>query len=128
MPFRRSGTVDSRDGKLARLEIVGGGDGKALCYISLDGGYVCDLPVGDGDGAVGGEHVGGRVVIIVVGVSDLDRDGGGGEGHVGGDVGVWEAGEGCGGLVCYSGDGPALPVEGAVFEIWDLGGKGGVDG
>ena len=127
LPFRRSGAVDGRDGELARLEVVRRGDGEALCYVSGHGGDVCDLPVWNGDGAVGGEHVGCWVVVIVVGVSDLDGDGGGGEGHVGGDVGVWKAGEGCGSLVCYCGDGPALPVEGAVFEVRDLWGKGGVD-
>ena len=92
-----------------------------MCNVPLDGGYVCDLPVWDDDGAVGGEHVGCWVVVIIVGISDLDGDGGDGEGHVGGDVGVGKAGEGCGGLVCYGGNGPALPVEGAVFEIGDLG-------
>ena len=122
MPFRRSGAVDGRDGELAGLEIVGGGNREALCNVSLDGGDVCDLPVWDGNGAVGGERVG-----CCVAVSDLDGDGSRGEGHVGGDVGVGQAGEGCGGLVCYRGNGPALPVEGAVFEIWDLGRKGGVD-
>lgn len=30
-------------------------------------------------------------------------------------------------LVCYGGDGPALPVEGAVFEIGDLRGEGWID-
>ena len=127
MPFRRSGAVDGRDGELAGLEIVGRGNGEALCYIAGDGGDVCDLPVWNDDGAVGGEHVGCWVVVVVVGVSNLNGDGGSGEGHVGGDVGIGQAGEGCRGLICYSGNGPALPVEGAVFEVRDLWGKGGVD-
>ncbi len=31
-------------------------------------------------------------------------------------------------MVCYGGDGPALPVEGAVFEIGDLRREGRIDG
>ena len=30
-------------------------------------------------------------------------------------------------MICYGGDGPALPVEGAVFEIGDLRGEGRID-
>ncbi len=30
-------------------------------------------------------------------------------------------------MICYGGDGPALPVEGAVLEIGDLRGEGRVD-
>ena len=87
LPFRSGSAVDGRDGELTRLEIVGGGDGEALRNIPLYGGDVCDVAVWDRDGAVGGQHVG-----CSVGVGDLDGDGGGGEGHVCGDVGVWEAG------------------------------------
>ena len=31
-------------------------------------------------------------------------------------------------MVCYGGDGPALPVEGAVSQIGDLRREGGIDG
>ena len=87
LPFCGGGAVDGGDGELAGLEIVGGGDGEALCDITRYGGDVGDVAVWDCDGAVGGEHVG-----CCVAVSDLHGDGGGCEGHVCGYVGVWEAG------------------------------------
>ena len=122
LPFCGGGAVDGRDGELAWLEIVRGADGEALCYVICYGGDVGDVAVGDCDGAVGGEHVGGCVA-----VSDLYGDGGVCEGHVCGCVRVWQAGEGCVCLICYGGDGPALPVEGAVLEIGDLRGQGRID-
>ena len=49
--------VDGAEGKLAFAVVACGGDGEALDEIAGDGLDVCDLAVGDGDGAAGSKLV-----------------------------------------------------------------------
>lgn len=104
------------------MKIVGGAGGKALRYVVFHSGYIGDVSVWECESTVGGELIGCGCV-----VADLNGDTGVGVGCVGGDVGGWETGEGCVGLVGGGGDGPAVPVYGAVFEAGDLRRERGVD-
>jgi len=122
LPFCGSGAVDGTDGELAGLEIIGGAGGEALCYVVFHGSHVGDVSVWKCKGTVGGKLIGCGCV-----VADLDGNTGVGVGCVGGDVRGWETGEGCVGLVGHGGDGPAVPVDGAVFEVGDLRWEGRVD-
>jgi len=100
---------------------VGGGDGVALGEVVGDFGGGGWVAVGEGEGGGGGEGVGFcgggvlRVGGVGVGVADLDGDTGVEESGVCGCEGVGEAGEDCVGFVCGGGNGPAVPVYGAVL-------------
>ena len=118
MPFCVCGAVNCGEGELTRLVLVWGGHGEALSDVAGDGGDVGDVAVFEGESSAGGNLVGCRVV-----VADLDWDRGVGVFLVGIHIGCAQSGD-CGvGLISYRGHGPALPVEGAVLEIWDLRGQ-----
>ena len=59
LPFRRGGTIDCGNGKLTGLIVVWGGDGKTLSDVSGNSCDIGNVPVLEGDGAVGWELVGG---------------------------------------------------------------------
>ena len=111
---------------------AGGEDGGALgdvvggCFAG--GG----LAVGEREGGVGGEEGegrGGGVIVVGVAEGELDFDGGGCEGFVGG----WEGWEVCWtgeGRVCEvhgCGDRMAVEIDGAEFEVGDLGWEGRIN-
>ena len=104
------------------LVLIWRGDREALGDVAGDGGDAGGIAVLEGEGSVGGELVGRGIV-----VADLDRDGGFGIFLIGVHVGRAQASDGGVGLIRHGGHGPALPVEGAVLEIWDLRGERWVD-
>ena len=103
---------------------MGGEHGGALGDVVGDCFAGGGTAVGEREGGVGGKGESGRVA-----EGELDFDGGGGEGFVGGGEGeeVWWTGEGCVGEVHGCGDGMAVEVDGAEFEVGDLRWEGRVD-
>ena len=87
--FVEAGAVDGGERELAWCEVVGGGDGIALGEVAFDGLVGCDFAVLEGEGAVGGEVVGGVCV-----VANLDGNGSIGKRCVGCRVGLGETSEG----------------------------------
>ncbi len=122
LPLRARGSVDCGNGELTWLEIVGGAYREALGDVSCYGGSVGDHTVLERERAVGDQSICCGIV-----VADLNGDGGVGEGHVGSCEGLGEARDGGMGSVSDGGNGPALPVECAVFESGYLRWKGWVE-
>jgi hypothetical protein len=119
LPACRARPVDSAEGELPLDEVRGGSNGAALRDIALQRldvpgavGYDEGVPGGDGEGLFSGEGV--------ATWADDDRDTGGYERGVRVSEVATETAEGCMCLVGGRGDGVALPVERAVFEIGDL--------
>ena len=117
LPFCGGGAVDGRDGVLTLLVRVWAGDAGTLREVVGDCFDGTRGAIENGEGPVGRKGV-------VVGCR-CGADGYGDRmvciGGVRGGVGCRQAGESRVRVVGVGADGPAVPVEGAVFELWNLG-------